>query len=122
MSMTDSFDIRPLPINQEVHRQLARGPLIIQRATVKVSNRDQVFGHSTFAGHRRRRQDAVVIKLHTDISVGRNNVAALIQQMTDAQEISACKLFVQINGYLFYVCPASRQGQELEVVQAETRS
>ena len=94
--MTDSFHVRPLAINQKVHRQLARGSLIIQRAAVKIRNRNQVFRHPAFAGHRWRRQDAAVLKLHAHISVGRNHIAALIHQMTDAQEVSACGLLIHI--------------------------
>src|SRR5438105_1521669 len=71
MSMADSFDVRPLAINQKVHCQLARCLLIIQRAALKIRNRDQIFRHAAFARHRWSRQDTTIIKLHAHISVGR---------------------------------------------------
>jgi len=61
MSMTNSFHIRSLAIDQKVHRQLARCFAVIQRLAIEIGDSDQIFCHSTLASHRWCGKDSTVI-------------------------------------------------------------
>ncbi len=67
-------------VDQQVHRQFRRCPLVGQRLAVHVGQGQTILGHSPLAGHRRGREHGVIIEPITDIAVRRHNVAAFVQQ------------------------------------------
>jgi uncharacterized protein YktB (UPF0637 family) len=83
MRVADGPDIRTFTVDQKVHRQLARGASFIQCPSLNVRDGDQIFRHPAFARHRRRSEDAPIIKPDAHISIGRDDVTALVHQMTD---------------------------------------
>ena len=96
MSVTDGPHVGPLAVNQEVHSEFARRATIVQRATFKISDGQQVFSISTLASHRRRRQHATVFEQHTNVAVRGDDVAALVHQLANTYEIASGGLFVHL--------------------------
>jgi hypothetical protein len=71
-----------------MHRKLARRFALVECFAFEIRDRDQILGHSSFARHRRRREDAAVIKSHTYIAVRRNDVAPLVHQVANPDQIA----------------------------------
>src|SRR6266850_4083328 len=94
MRMTDRHDIRPLLVNQEMHRQLARRPSITKWLPRCVGYRKRILRHAAFANHGRRGDDPPVVKTHAHIAVRRDDITALIQEPAYVYDFTPCGLFV----------------------------
>src|SRR5688572_7184629 len=85
-----------------MHLQLARRLSISERLTVRVSYRQRVLRHTAFADHGWRRHNATVVQTYTDIAIGRNNVAPLIQQLADVYDFPTSGQFIHNLIKLYY--------------------
>jgi len=88
MRMANSLHVRTLTIDQKMHRELARRFTIVQCFAFEIRDRDQIFGHASFARHRRRREDAAVVESHAHVAVRRDDVAPLVHQVTNPDQIA----------------------------------
>ena len=88
MRVANGIHIRTLTIDQNVHRELARRFPLVERPAFKIGDRDQIFSHAAFARHRRRRKDATVVETHAHVAVRRNDIAALVHQVTNPDQIA----------------------------------
>src|ERR1041384_1186504 len=61
MCVAHSLHIRTLAIDQKMHGELTRSAPIIERFAVEICNRNQVLSHATFARHRWRGENAIVV-------------------------------------------------------------
>ncbi len=67
--MANCLHVRTLAIDQQVHRELARRFTLVKRFAFKIRDRDQILGHASLAGHRRRREDSAVVESHAHVAV-----------------------------------------------------
>src|ERR1051325_1099996 len=94
MSVTNSFHIRTLAIDQQVHRELARRFSLVELVAFEIRDRDQIVGHATLARHRRRGEDTTVVETDADVAIRRNDITSFVHQMANLDQIPSCCLFI----------------------------